>query len=224
MNTTSDSLGVARRGTSPQKQNHTGFKLAIAAQMLCIIGLLGYIATSKQETSGDNELLVSMSVLEDSSAKVLVKQAELNKELEGQKLTYIAQKSEIDGLRSRMKLLEDQAASISTNLVTRDTLTKAVTLSAQQSIELTKAMTERVAEDLESTMTKKDKVVVQTLARSVAETVVVDAKQQDAIKTLNRKVDRIYNRLNLQKSVGFCCSVKTNMKQAAKFCHNITTT
>ena len=96
-----------------------------------------------------------------------------------------------------MKSLEELAASIPRNLVTNDTLTKAITLSAQQSIELSKAMPERVAEDLESTMTKKDKVVVQTLAKSVAETVVVDAKQQDAIKTLNRKVDRIYNRLNL---------------------------
>lgn len=197
MNTTSDSLGAARRGTAPQKQNHTGFKLTIAVQMLCIIGLLGYIATSKQETNGDNELLVSMSVLEDSSAKVLVRQTALDKELEGQKLAYIAQKSELESLRSRMKSLEELAASIPRNLVTNDTLTKAITLAAQQSIELSKAMTERVAEDLESTMTKKDKVVVQTLAKSVAETVVVDAKQQDAIKTLNRKVDRIYNRLNL---------------------------
>jgi uncharacterized coiled-coil protein SlyX len=197
MNNNSESSKGTHNPASTQKKSNTIFKVTIVTQMLCIIGLLGYVDTSTEGVDGINELEDGISVLEDNYAKLLSRQAALRKSLEEQNLALTNQSRELETLLSSVKLLEESTKDMSKSLVTSDTLTKAVTLSATQSIELTKVIADRLVEDLEAMMTNKDKAVVKSLAKSVAETVVVDTKQQDAIKTLNRKVDRIYNRLNL---------------------------
>ena len=196
MNTNLDSLGDDHKSTSTRKQNHTGFKLTIVTQMLCIIGLLAYILVNEQKEDGDDELYVSMAVLEQRITDALGAQAVIGNQLKEQKSDYIVQKSELKSLRSRLKILEVNAAKAPKNVITSDILSEAITLSAKQSIALTKAMTQRAAEDLELKMDKKDRALVKALAKSVAEKIVVDAKQQDEIKTLNRKVDRLTSRLS----------------------------